>query len=168
MPHRGDIDQIGVGGMNADLRNVIGVAQPHILPCLAPIGRFVDAVAIGDITANCRFAGAGIDHIRIRFGDGDGAHCGAGQVTVGDIFPVDAAIGRLPNPAADGTEIEGHALGGVTGHGNHAATTWGTDAAPGQRLQKVLVDLCCGHGCFVSSILSVDRVKSGKATTDDR
>ena len=76
MPEGGCVNEIPVRGMDADLANVVGVRQTDELPRIAAVDGFVNPVAIGDVSANGCLSHAGIDDVRIRIGDGDGADGG--------------------------------------------------------------------------------------------
>src|SRR5439155_26172649 len=58
---RGDVDDIGVFRMNDDAADVLCFLEAHILPRLAAVAGFVDAVAPGDAVAGIGLAGADPD-----------------------------------------------------------------------------------------------------------
>src|SRR5690606_9480297 len=62
---RRHIDEIGILRVNLDLADVAGVAEAEVSPGLAAVGRLVDAVAVGHLVPDRRFAGTGVDHVRI-------------------------------------------------------------------------------------------------------
>ena len=101
-------------------------------PGPARIGRFVDAVAVGDVDPDGGLAGAGIDHIGIRGRHRDRADGGASHEAVGDAAPVDAAVYGLPDAAGAGAEIGNHLVRGIARDGDHAAAPRRTDASPFQ------------------------------------
>src|SRR5215218_5287159 len=74
---RGDVDDIGIGRVDAHLGDVAGFGQPEMRPGIAGVGRFVDAVAVGNVTANRCLTHSGVDHVRIGVGDGQRADRGA-------------------------------------------------------------------------------------------
>ena len=81
--------------------------KSDMLPTAPGIGRFVDAVADGDINADGGFAAAGVDDVgvgRRHFQRADGR---GREIAIADVFPVLAGIGGLPDAAADAAEIEG-------------------------------------------------------------
>ena len=55
--------------MHANLADEARIGEPEMRPAMTSIGTSVDAIAMGDIDANGRFAGAGINHIRIGRSD---------------------------------------------------------------------------------------------------
>src|SRR5262249_25519795 len=60
-----DVDDVRFLGMNHDPANVPSVAQAGVVPGLAAVGRFVNAVAIADAVARVGLAGADIEDIGI-------------------------------------------------------------------------------------------------------
>ena len=63
----GHVDDVGVGRVDADLRDGFDVLEAHVRPGLAGVGRLVDAVARHDVAANARLAHADEHHIGVRF-----------------------------------------------------------------------------------------------------
>src|SRR4051812_16796163 len=61
---RADIDDVGVLRMYEKAADLIGLLQAHVLPGLATVGRFIDAVAVRDAVARVRLTGADPDDIR--------------------------------------------------------------------------------------------------------
>ena len=115
--------------MHADGGDLADVAQSGERPGLAGIGGFVDAAADGDIAADLGRAGAGVDHVGVGERDFDGAHGAERNLSIGDVDPVVAGVGGLPDAAAGGAHIEGVGLGRHAGDGGHAAPALGTDHA---------------------------------------
>ncbi len=130
-----DIDEIGVLRMDADAANELAVLQTDITPRAAGIGRLVQAIAVGDVEADRRLAGTGIDHVGVRGRDRNRAQRGAGHEAVRDALPEHAAVDGLPDAAGAGAKIEHHLVGGIARDRNDAAATRGADAAPFQRLE---------------------------------
>ena len=62
---RGDVHEIGIVGVDADLADVARLGQAHVPPRDTGIGRLVDAVAVGDVDADRRFARAGVDDVAV-------------------------------------------------------------------------------------------------------
>ena len=121
--------------MDADPADELAVLQADVLPAAPGIGRLVDAVAVGDVDADRRLAGAGVDHVGIGGRDGDRADRRAAHEAVGDAAPVHAAVVGLPDAAGAGAEVEHHLVDGIAGDGDDAAATRGTDAAPLERVE---------------------------------
>ena len=126
----GDEDDVGIGRMDADLRDRVGVREADVGPRLAGVGRLVDAVARLDVAADARLAHADEDDVGIGFGDGDGADRRALDLAVGDGRPALAAVGRLPQPAADGAEVRLVLPSFHAGYGDRPAAARRADAAP--------------------------------------
>ena len=141
MAERGDVDDVGIAGMDDNATDVVGVRETHVLPCFAAIDGFVDAVAIGSIAAHAGFAHAGVDDVGVGFGDRDRAHRAGVELAVGDGQPGCSGIGGLPNTAAGGAEVIGGGLGSDAGNGDSAAAAEGADLAVLERLEGVEVYL---------------------------
>jgi hypothetical protein len=62
------------------------------------------------------------------------------QVGIGDILPVGAGIGGLPDAAGAGTEVEYRGIDRITGHGDDAPAAIGTDTAPFEGAQELRMD----------------------------
>ena len=144
----GDEDDVGVGRMDADLRDRVGVVEADVRPGLAGVGGFVDAVAAHDVAADAGFAHADVDDVGIRLGDGDRADRGAGDQAVGDRRPLRAAIGRLPQAAADRAEVGFLRPSLDAGDRDRSAAAIRADAAPlegaGQRrIQRAVRGRLC-------------------------
>src|SRR5262249_57368969 len=97
--------------------------------------RFVEAVAVRDDEADLGLAGAGVDHVAIAAGHGDGADGGAAQEAVGDAAPVDAAVDALPDAAGAGAEVEGHRLDRIARPGDPPTAARRADAPPFERVK---------------------------------
>src|SRR5690606_15947197 len=110
------VDDVRVVGVDGDVTDVAGVLQTHVLPGLAPVGGFVDAVTVRDVAADVRLAGTNVDDVGVRLRDGDCPDGRGVQVAVGDVEPVCATVGRLPDTATDTTEVERRFFRRVTGN----------------------------------------------------
>jgi hypothetical protein len=131
MPHRRNIDNVRVLGVDDDCADRVRIAQADILPRFAGIGRFVNAVAWNNGVADVRLAGADIKNFRIGRRDGDRANAGAGprQLAVSDVFPF-GAIGALPDAASHGSGIKEVIVSRNTGHSDHASADVRADTTP--------------------------------------
>jgi hypothetical protein len=134
-PERRDIDDVGIGRVNADLRDRIDVLESDMRPRLPRVARFVDAIAWHDVAADARLAHADEDDVRIGFGNRHGADRGAVDLAVGDRRPVVAGIGGLPQAAADGAEVGLARASLDAGHRDRAAAAIGADAPPAIRVE---------------------------------
>ena len=121
MAQRGDVDDIGVARMNADLADVTGVGQAAVSPRLAAVAGLVDAVTVADVGADGRFAHAHVDHVGVRRRHGDIAHRRTLEVAVGNVDPRRTGVGGLPQSTRHGAEVEGGLVGRMTGHRDHTA-----------------------------------------------
>ena len=95
VPHRGNVNDIRVLGIDDDGRDVFRLFQTHVFPGLPAVKCFVDAIAKRNCVARVRFAGADPNHVRVPrlhgyVADRDGA------LPLEDRFPGHTAIGRLP------------------------------------------------------------------------
>ena len=97
-----------------------------------------------DVAADRHLAAAGVDDVRVRLGDGDGADRAA-EEAVGDVLPGAAAVGRLPDAAAGAAEVVGVAVAGQAGDGGHAAAAVGADLAPLHPLEQGGIDRRLGR-----------------------
>src|SRR6185369_3226201 len=87
-----------------DAGDLARLREAEGVPRLAGIGALEDAVAMRGITAQCVFAGADVDDVRIGRVDGDRADRAA-EVFVGDRLPGVAAVGGLHDAAAGGARV---------------------------------------------------------------
>ncbi len=87
--------------------DVAAVFQADIPPIAAAIDGLINAVAIGDIAAQRRLAGAGVDRVVIARRDREGADRRSGMLLVEHRLPVGAAVGGFPHTTSDCAEIIG-------------------------------------------------------------
>ena len=142
MAQGGDIDDIGVGGMNADARNGLRVGEAGVFPGAAGVGGLVDAIALHDVAAQFGFAHPDVDRIGIGLGDRDGADGGAMDLAIGDRAPGGAAVGSLPEAAPGGAEVVFIGARRAAGGGDGSASAQGPDTTPLERAED---------GSFISS-----------------
>ena len=156
---RGHVDQIGVVRIDADAADVARVGQADAAPGRAAVGRPVDAVAVRDVDADARLAGAGVDDVGVGGGHGDRAHGGGPEEAVGDVLPVGAAVGRLPDAAGAGAEVEGLRVRRVPGDRHHAAAAVRTDAAPLDRVEQFRCKVSASHNRRASYDMAARRIR---------
>jgi hypothetical protein len=60
---RGCIDNVRVGGMDANPADDHAARQSHMGPCAAGVGRLVDAVSLDDVAAELHFTHAGVHDV---------------------------------------------------------------------------------------------------------
>ena len=148
MTLRGDEDDVGVGGIDGDCADLLGVAQAEVGPGLARVGGLVDAVAGGEVGAGEAFAAADVDDVGIGGSDGDGAD-GAGGFVVPEAVPGLAGVGGLEDASAYSADVEGGGLGGDAGEGAGAAGAHGADLSPahgGEEAWRRRRSGCAGFG----------------------
>src|SRR6516162_1921743 len=126
----GDIDEIGVQGMDADAADEPGFTEAQMAPGPAGIRRFVNAVAVGYVEPYLGLPGADIDHVGVRGRHGERTDRGGAEKAVAHATPIDPAIHRLPHASGAGSEIEHAAVLGVTGNGYDAAAPRRPNAPP--------------------------------------
>ena len=66
MAEDGDEEAVRIVRIDGDRRDLLAVAQAEVRPGLAGVGRFVDAVAGGEVGALQAFAAADVDDVRDR------------------------------------------------------------------------------------------------------
>src|SRR5436190_18154246 len=110
MPEHAHEHTIGVLRIDEDGGNLLAVAQAEVPPALTAVGRFVDAVAGGQVWALQALAAADVDDVGIRRGYGEGAD-GAGRLVIEDGCPGMAEVGGLPDSAIVDADIEDVRLG---------------------------------------------------------
>ena len=133
---RGHVDEVGVVRVHEDLADVAGLLEAGMGPRRAPIAGAVDAVAVADVDADRRFAGAGVDHVRIRLGDRERTDRARVQEAVGDALPVGACVVGAPHATGDGAEVEDAALVGITGHRHDTTAPGRADASVTNRAEE--------------------------------
>ena len=116
----GNVHDVGVGGVDGDVPDHLPVLEAHQLPGRPAIGGLVDAVARLDGVAAVRVTRAHPHHGGVRLSDGDGAD-GRGGLLGEQGSERGAVVGRLPDGAAGGSDVE--RLGGKPDAGD------GIDAA---------------------------------------
>ena len=126
-----DKGDVGIGGVDFNLRNLAAFFQAGVLPGLASIGGFPDAVATaGGHTADRRFTGTDIKDIVIRFGNrhrADGAHF---EVVVGKVLPGRTRVFGLPNTTAGRAHVIQHWIVRHAGYCRHPPAAIRADQAP--------------------------------------
>src|SRR5438105_2547298 len=130
--------------MDDDLADLEGLLEAHVLPSLAAVGRFVDAVAVGDRVARVRLSGADPDDVLVRRGDADIAD-GDGALLVELMIERDTVVDRLEQSAGRRGNPVGAQIALTHGDGRDAAAHPSrADGPPAERLDPVLGERSLG------------------------
>ena len=123
--------------MNDDAADLESLRKAHVLPGLAAVRRFVDAVAVRDRVARVILARADPDNVAVGRRDADVAD-GDGRLTVELMFKGDAVVNGLDQPAGGCCHPVGGRIRLEDGNGRDAAAHVGrADRAPGQGLDPL-------------------------------
>ncbi len=141
MSEGGDVDDVGVRGMDADAGHRLGIAKSHVTPGLAAVGRFVDAVPLGDAAAKLCLAASYIDDIGVGLGHRDGADGGARDLAVGHGKPGVSSIGRFPQPSPGGAKVVLVHAAGTARTPERAPPSLGADVSPFERGKPIGAEL---------------------------
>jgi hypothetical protein len=155
----GDVDAVGVGGIDGDLADLTGFGEADVMPGLAGVSGFEDTDAVGVLAADVGLAGADVDDVRIRGCDGDRsdrADGDAGERIVGDGEPGAACVFGLPETTADRAHVEGVGLCDVARDRIGSTSAHGTDVTP----MKAREHLC-------GILLGCERKSEGKRKRRD-
>ncbi len=105
VPHHGDVDDIGVLGMDEDPGDMVRVAEAHVRPGLAGVDGLPDAVAGARAAGAIGLARSDPDDLGIGRGHGDVADRKL-RLGVEDGLEGRAVVHRLPYAAVPGPDIE--------------------------------------------------------------
>src|SRR5205807_1010423 len=147
VPERGHECDIRVAGMDDDRANVTRIAQPDMLPGLAGVERFVDAITVGDVATRTGLAGAHIDDIVIGVGDCDGANR-CDLLLVEQRLPGNPGVGALPYTAGHRAEIPRRRVARDSAHRDDSPAPERSDLTPLHATEQIRIDLTRG-GCDV-------------------
>jgi hypothetical protein len=101
----GDVDDVGVGGVDDDASDVVALFESDVGPGGAAVHRLVDAVAPGGALAIVRLACAGVEDGGVGGGEGEVANGGVGLV-VEDRGPGLAAVEGFEDAAGRGADVD--------------------------------------------------------------
>src|SRR5258708_12515534 len=93
--------------MDDEAADLARVLQPGEVPGLSRVGRFVDALADGDIAPDAGGARSDVDDVRIRARDVHGTNGSGRERLCRQILPRYAAVGGLPDAATRRAEVVG-------------------------------------------------------------
>jgi hypothetical protein len=105
VPEDGDEHAVRVARVDDDLGDLLRVGEAQVRPRLPAVGGLEDPVAGGEVGALQPLAAAGVDHVGVRFGDGEGAD-GAGRLVVEDRRPHAPVVVRAPDAAVVHADVE--------------------------------------------------------------
>jgi hypothetical protein len=146
----GDVHQVWILWVHMDAADLTGIAQAHVGPAIAGVGRSVDADSRRHIAPRAGRAGAGVDHIGVGGRHRQGADRAHLELFVGDVRPAQPGVGGLPHAAAGGAHVERVEVARHPGHGGHPAAAVGADIAELEGFEVILIDgrgtVCGAHG----------------------
>src|SRR5262249_54852734 len=134
--HEQDVRVARIDDHLADLPRVV---ETEMRPGLAGVAGSVHTVAVRDLRPHVRLAGADIDDVGIRRGDGNRAN-GGDRLRVEDRLPRAARVRRLPDAAAPRTEVERARLTGHAADAVHAAAAKRSDHPPAEAAEERRID----------------------------
>src|SRR5882724_9933448 len=103
---RTGVNDVAVFRIDQDFRDALGIAQAHVVPVLAPVGRLIDAIAYANTVPRPGFTGTDPNGFRCLRIDGDGADR-LHRLLVENGLIGSAAIHGLPDAAARCADIHG-------------------------------------------------------------
>src|SRR5262249_36954180 len=109
--------------------DLLRLVESDVRPALAAVGRLVHAVALRDVGAHVGFAGADVDHVRIRLRDRERADR-ADRLRVEDRLPRSSGVVRFPHSAVDAAEVEMLRLAWDSTDSEYAAAAKRADQPP--------------------------------------
>ena len=104
VPQRSHVHDVGILRMHHNLRDVLRIVEADVRPRLPAVHGLVHPVPIRNISANARFPGAHVNHIRVRrrYRNRANGH-DSGFVRHGR--PRQPTVLRLPHTASHGAEV---------------------------------------------------------------
>ena len=109
------VHAFGVGRVDADAPDRVGVGEAEVPPVRPGIVRAVDAIALEDVGAELHLAHADVDDVGVGRCHRDRADRGAADLPIGHRSPCGPAVGRLEQPTAGRAERTESAAGGLEG-----------------------------------------------------
>ena len=140
---RGCVDDVRVGGMDANPADDHAARESHVGPCAAGVGRLVDAVSLDDVAAELHLTHSGVHDVGLRFRHGDGADRRGFEEPVRHRPPGHAAIRRFPEAASRRAEVVLLSTAAAARHGDGSAASRRSDGPPAKAGEKRGVDAGC-------------------------
>src|SRR5215469_1342224 len=103
-------DDVRVGGMHDDARDVLRIFESNVLPRLRAVGGFVEAVAVIGAAREGVVTRSDPDDIRVRGRDSNCAD-GVEANRIGDVLERGSRIDGFPDTAGAGGGVEGVGVG---------------------------------------------------------
>src|SRR5688572_5092059 len=126
----GDVDDVWIGWMDANLRDRVNVPESDVGPCFSSVCGFINAVARHDVAADTVLAHADEHDVGMRFRHRDRANRRAADLAIGHWRPRVPGVGGFPQAAANRAEIGLARAAFHAGHRNRSAAAIRADAAP--------------------------------------
>ena len=140
MAERGHENDVRIVGIDDDFADGAAVAQANVLPGLASVERFVNSIAVRDVSANAGLACTHVNRVVIGVGHGEAAN-GSTSLFIENRRPGHGAVGRLPDAAAGRAEIIGRGIAGNSGCSQRAPATERADHAILHAFEKLVFRL---------------------------
>ena len=134
------VDQIGIHPVHPDPGEGLDTGQPGVLPGLAAVRAPINPVALHDVAAELGLAHADVDHVGIGLRHGHCPNRGTPKLAVGHRAPGQAAVRRLPEAPAHGTEVVLVRPARNPGDRDRPAAPIRTDVPPGLALEIGRID----------------------------
>jgi len=131
MAKRRDEDDVGVLWIDEDAADLARVVETEMGPGLSCVGRLVHAVAVRNLRPHVGLAGADVDDVRVGRRNADRTDR-RDWLRVEDRVPRPSGVRRLPDAAADRTEVERVRLSRNAADAVDPAAAERPDAAPPQ------------------------------------
>ena len=135
---RGHVSHIGIGRVNFDVPDSIGHFEAHVFPGFARVGRFIDPVAIRNISPDFGLSHAHIQRVGVRRSHRYRPHRRRFKRAVGNRRPVGSPVDSFPDSPARRTKIIRQGLVGMPGSGQCPPCPEGADISPPQAVEQAV------------------------------
>jgi hypothetical protein len=130
MAEGGDVDDVRIARVDADLRDRVRLGEPNVRPGLAGVDRLVDAIPLHDVPADAGLAHAGVDDVGVGLRDRQRADGAGAKLAVGDGIPGGPAVEGLPDTPTHRAEVVLEGPRRAAGDGDRTAAAIGADGTP--------------------------------------